>query len=101
MSGRASEPSTAPGRRGERSTAPGRRGEASPAPIPERDLQRQERYEDELIMHLERDQFVEETSRPVPEAELGAGTRAGLWALRGFVLAVGAMVAYTFIAGLH
>lgn len=78
-----------------------RPGGPSPAPIPERDLQRQERYEDELIMHLERDQFVEETSRPVPQAKLRVGARAGLWALRGFVLAVGAMVLYTFIAGLH
>ncbi len=32
--------------------------------IRERDLQRQERLEDELIMHLERDQFVAETSGP-------------------------------------
>ena len=32
----------------------------------EPDLQPQERPEDELIMHLERDQIVAETSRPVP-----------------------------------
>ncbi len=36
--------------------------------IREQDLQPQERFEDELIMHLERDQFVAETSRPVPRA---------------------------------
>ncbi|HYB24453.1 MAG TPA: hypothetical protein VED41_11690 [Solirubrobacteraceae bacterium] len=69
--------------------------------IPEQDLQRQERYEDELIMHLERDQFVAETSRPVAAARLGAWVRVGLWALRVFVVVVGAMVVYTFVAGLH
>jgi hypothetical protein len=56
---------------------------------------------DELIMNLERDQFVAETSRPVPRAELSAAVKTGLWALRVFVLVVGAMVIYTFIAGLH
>ena len=50
-----------------------RRGSIDHSPaIAERDLQRQERFEDELIMHLERDQFVAETSRPVPRAALGA-----------------------------
>jgi hypothetical protein len=65
--------------------------------IPERDLQRQERLEDELIMHLERDQFVAETSRPVPRARLSALARTGLWALRVFVVIVGLMVVYTFV----
>jgi hypothetical protein len=69
--------------------------------IQERDLQRQERLEDDLIMHLERDQFVAETSRPVPRAPLSRGASAGLWALRVFVVLVGAMVVYTFIADLH
>ena len=45
--------------------------------IPEADLQAEERFEDELIMHLERDQFVAETSRPVPRAALSA--RAAAW----------------------
>ena len=71
------------------------------APIEERDLQAQERHEDELIMDLERDQFVAETSRPVPRAVLGARARAGLWALRVFVVLVGLMVVYTFVAQLH
>ena len=71
------------------------------ADIEERDLQRQERLEDDLIMHLERDQFVAETSRPVPRAPLGRGASVGLWALRMFVVLVGAMVVYTFIADLH
>jgi hypothetical protein len=63
----------------------------------ERDLQSQERFEDELIMHLERDQFVAETSRPVPPAALSASAVAGLWALRVFVVLVSLMVIYTFI----
>jgi hypothetical protein len=65
--------------------------------IEERDLQPQERFEDELIMHLERDQFVAETSRPVPRAELSAHAIAGLWALRVFVVLVSLMVIYTFV----
>jgi hypothetical protein len=69
--------------------------------IEENDLQQPERFEDELIMHLEHDQFVAETSRPVPRAPLGARAKAGLWALRVFVVVVGAMVIYTFIHQLH
>ena len=48
-------------------------------------------------MHLERDQFVAETSRPVPPAPLGARASAALWALRVFVILVRLMVIYTFI----
>jgi hypothetical protein len=69
--------------------------------IPEQDLQAQERAEDELIMHLERDQFVAETSRPVPRAPLSSRVSAGLWALRVFVIVVSLMVIYTFIDQLH
>ena len=69
--------------------------------IQERDLQRQERFEDELIMDLERDQFVAETSRPVPPAVLSTRVKAGLWALRVFVVIVSLMVIYTFIDQLH
>ncbi len=69
--------------------------------IREQDLQPQERLEDELIMHLERDQFVAETSRPVPRAALSARALAGLWALRVFVVLVSLMVIYTFVAQLH
>jgi hypothetical protein len=71
------------------------------APIREGELQSQERFEDELIMHLERDQFVAETSRPVPRAALRARITIGLWALRVFVVLVSLMVIYTFIARLH
>jgi hypothetical protein len=69
--------------------------------IPEQDLQRQERLEDELIMHLERDQFVAETSRPVPRVRLSTRASAGLWALRVFTVIVALMVIYTFIEQLH
>jgi len=57
--------------------------------------------EDELIMHLERDQFVAETSRPVPRAPLGLRATVALWALRGFAVVVSLMVVYTFIHQLH
>lgn len=69
--------------------------------IQERDLQLQERYEDELIMYLERDQLVAETSRAIPRAVLNTRAIAGLWALRVFVVLVGLMVLYTFIDQLH
>jgi hypothetical protein len=69
--------------------------------IREQDLQPQERFEDELILHLERDQFVAETSRPVPRAALSARVTAGLWALRVFVVLVSLMVLYTFVDQLH
>jgi hypothetical protein len=71
--------------------------DAHPPRIPEQDLQLQERFEDELIMHLERDQFVAQTSRPVPRAALGPRATAALWALRIFVVLVSLMVIYTFI----
>jgi len=57
--------------------------------------------DEELILHLEPDQFVAETSRPVPRRILGPRARAGLWALRIFAVAVSAMVIYTFLAQLH
>ena len=60
-----------------------------------------ERLKDELIMHLERDQFVQETARPVPLAALSAHMKIGLWALRILVVIVGLMVIYTFIDQLH
>jgi len=71
------------------------------ADIQECELQAQERFEDELIMHLERDQFVAETSRPVPRAVLSARVMASLWALRIFVIVVSLMVVYTFVDQLH
>jgi hypothetical protein len=53
-----------------------------------------------LIAHLERDQLVGETLRPVARARLSARTRAALWALRVFVVVLGAMVIYAFVARL-
>jgi hypothetical protein len=61
----------------------------------------QGRLQDELIMDLERDQLVVETSRPVPRALLSQRAKAGLWALRVFVVLVSLMVIYTFIDQLH
>jgi hypothetical protein len=63
--------------------------------------QAQERTEDELIGHLEHDQFVAATSQPVPRVSLSARASAGLWALRVFVVLVSVMVIYTFIAQLR
>jgi len=57
--------------------------------------------EEELIMHLERDQFVAETSRPVARVSLTPLGRAGLWALRVFAVAVSGMVIYAFAAALR
>jgi hypothetical protein len=71
------------------------------ASVAEAERQHQEQLEDELIMHLERDQFVEATSRPVSRAPLGARATRALWALRVFVVLVSVMVIYTFIDQLH
>jgi hypothetical protein len=53
-----------------------------------------------LVGHLEPDQLVAETERPVPRARLRKRTRIALWALRAFVLVVGVMVIYTFVVRL-
>jgi len=54
-------------------------------------------HRDEPVRHLQRGQFVAETSRPVPRAALSARAAAGLWALRVFAILVSLMVIYTFI----
>jgi hypothetical protein len=64
-------------------------GETPPAP--------HERFDDEMVMDLERDQFVAETSRPVARASLSARATSALWALRVFVVLVSLMVIYTFV----
>lgn len=56
--------------------------------------------DEQLVLNLERDQFVAATSTPVARARLSARARAGLWALRVFVVVVSAMVIYTFVARL-
>ena len=53
-----------------------------------------------MVMHLERDQLVAATEAPVPRARLSRRVNIGLWGLRVFVMIVGAMVIYTFIARL-
>ncbi len=52
---------------------------------------------EELIMFLERDQLVADTSQPVPRARLGPAVKIALWGLRIFVLVVSFMVLYTFV----
>jgi hypothetical protein len=54
----------------------------------------------ELAVFLEPDQLLALQERPVPRAALGPRTRAALWALRIFALAVSAMVVYAFFASL-
>jgi hypothetical protein len=56
--------------------------------------------EEEVIMHLERDQLVEETLRPLAPARVSRRTARLLWGLRILTLLLGAMVIYTFIARL-
>jgi hypothetical protein len=62
--------------------------------------QEKKRSDQELIMFLERDQLVAGTSVPVPRAILNGRVRAGLWALRVFVILVSIMVIYTFASKL-
>jgi hypothetical protein len=64
-------------------------------------VQAQQQPDEELIVHLERDQTVAETSKPVAPAELSPRVVAGLWALRIFVVLVSLMVIYTFVDQLH
>jgi hypothetical protein len=78
---------------------PSRRSE--PIPLEILEVLHDPQPDEELIMHLERDQLVSETFRPVPRARLGARAELGLWALRVFVVIVSLMVIYTFIADLH
>jgi len=47
--------------------------------------------------YLEHDQFVIDKQRPVPRAHLSRRATVALWALRVFVVAVSAMVIYTFV----
>jgi uncharacterized membrane protein YidH (DUF202 family) len=56
---------------------------------------------EEMVGYLERDQLEEVMDTRLPRARLGVWASVGLWALRVFVVIVGAMVVYTFIARLH
>jgi hypothetical protein len=64
---------------------------------------KQERQQDssaDLGSYLEHDQFVADTERPVPRAQLSRRAATALWALRIFVIVVGAMVVYSFFSQL-
>ncbi len=68
---------------------------------PQNEQSREARYterpeEEKLIMFLEPDQLVADTSRPLPRANLPPPTITALWALRVFVIIVSLMVIYTF-----
>ena len=60
-----------------------------------------EQLEEDLVAHLERGQFVTETSRPLGRASLSARATLGLWALRILVVVVSAMVVYAFVRQLN
>jgi hypothetical protein len=57
--------------------------------------------QEEFVGYLERDQLETETDKHVPRVQLSVRARAGLWALRIFVVAVSVMVIYTFVSQLH
>jgi len=57
-------------------------------------------HERALIAYLEPDQLVADKSRPLARAPLSRRATAALWALRVFVVAISAMVIYTFISQL-
>ncbi len=75
----------------------GRTGAHCSSGVPEQDLHRRQRLEDEPVVHLERGQLATETSRPVPRAALSARAATGLWALRAFAVPVSLMVIFTFL----
>ncbi len=56
---------------------------------------------EEMVGYLERDQLEEVMDTRLARAALSRWSRAGLWALRVFVVAIGAMVVYTFVSLLH
>ena len=70
--------------------------------VDQRDEEEVQPFEQDEVLpnYLEADQLAAETSRPVPPAQLSRGVRAGLWALRVFVLIMSAMVIYVFVAQL-
>jgi hypothetical protein len=54
----------------------------------------------DLDSYLEHDQFVADTDRAVPRAQLTRRTATALWILRVFTILVGAMVIYVFFSQL-
>lgn len=63
-------------------------------------LHPQEQADQDLVMFLERDQLVADTSVPVPRALLSRRAQTALWALRLLVILLSLMVIYTFAANL-
>jgi hypothetical protein len=59
-----------------------------------------EAEQQELVMFLERDQLIVDTSQPVERLRLSGRMNLALWALRVFVIVVSAMVIYTFVSQL-
>jgi hypothetical protein len=59
-----------------------------------------EEEREELVMFLERDQLVVDTSRPVGRMPFSRRVKGALWALRVFVVVISAMVIYTFVTQL-
>jgi hypothetical protein len=57
--------------------------------------------EPELVLFLERDQLTSDTAVPLRRAYLTRRLSIALWVLRVFVIAVSAMVVYTFAVSLH
>ena len=55
---------------------------------------------EEMVGFLERDQLVQDTSRPVPRMAIGRRRATMLRALGLFSTAIAAMVIYTFVSGL-
>jgi hypothetical protein len=61
----------------------------------------EERADQELVMFLERDQLVADTSVALPRAHLSRRANLGLWTLRVFVIMLSGMVIYTFASELQ
>ncbi|MHB8659389.1 MAG: hypothetical protein ACYC91_15840 [Solirubrobacteraceae bacterium] len=72
-----------------------------PTPTPRLHGRHEPTDHEELIMFLERDQLVADTSLPVSPAHLSTRLKAALWALRTFVILVSFMVLYTFVHQLN
>jgi len=63
-------------------------------------LQPEGHHENQLIESLEPDQLVAAVAKPLPRLRLSCPVRIALWAVRGFVLMISALVVYTFIVKL-
>jgi hypothetical protein len=74
---------------------------SGPPPSSGYDTHRLDAHPDaELIDGLEPDQLVVAASRPLPPMVLGRAGQIAFWALRLFVLLIGALVVYSFVRSL-